>query len=63
MKPYKIAIIGIGNIGRIHAQAIATIPELKLTMVFDMNQENSQKFAQEFDAKSAASLDELYSSP
>ena len=63
MKPYKIAIIGIGNIGRIHAQAIATIPELKLTMVFDMNQENSQTFAQEFDAKSVATLDELYSSP
>jgi predicted dehydrogenase len=63
MKSYNIAIIGAGNIGKIHAQAIASVPSARLTMVFDMNQENSQQLAQEFGATSADSLYELFSSP
>jgi len=48
MKQTRFAIVGAGNIGGIHAQAIEAIPEAKLITVCDKNEEIGKKLAQKY---------------
>jgi len=63
MKKLKFAIIGAGNIGRIHAQAIDQIPEAELLMVYDYKKENGERLANDFKVVCAANLDEILNNP
>lgn len=62
-KNIGFAIIGTGNIGRLHAQAIQDIPEATLLAVYDQNIAKARKIAHEFSALPATSLDEIINNP
>ena len=46
MAEIRFAIIGAGNIGKIHAQAIAALPGTRLTLVCDRSLERAQTVAE-----------------
>lgn len=48
MKQTRFAIVGAGNIGGIHAQAIDAIPNAKLITVCDKSEESGKKLAQQY---------------
>lgn len=59
----RIGLIGAGRIGRVHAQAITTqIPEARLTMVTDVNQEAATAVAQQY-RLTVASYQEILQHP
>ncbi|MBN2091098.1 Gfo/Idh/MocA family oxidoreductase [candidate division KSB1 bacterium] len=62
-KKIGFAIIGTGNIGRVHALAIQAIPEATLITVYDQQVTNARKIAQEFMVPPAASLNEIINNP
>lgn len=47
MKKIKAAVIGVGYLGRFHAQKYAMLDEAELVAVCDLDQENGQKVAAE----------------
>ena len=47
-KIFGFAIIGCGAIARIHAEAIASLEDARLTAVFDQNTAHAAAFAREF---------------
>lgn len=51
MKKYNIALIGAGRIGNIHAQAIASNPNLNLYAVIDGFKDDIEEFANNYGAK------------
>jgi UDP-N-acetyl-2-amino-2-deoxyglucuronate dehydrogenase len=46
MPEIRFSIIGAGNIGKVHAQAIAALPGARLTLVCDRNPERAQAIAE-----------------
>ena len=58
-KKFNYGIIGAGHIGKYHIQQIQNIPNVNLFGIFDVNQEQCQIVAEEFNtavSKKAASL-------
>lgn len=47
MKNVRVAVIGVGYLGRFHAQKYAALPEVTLVGVADINQEQGEKVAAE----------------
>ena len=45
----KTAVIGVGYLGRFHAQKLASLPESELIGVVDINPEQGQKVSDELD--------------
>ena len=45
----KTAVIGVGYLGRFHAQKFASLPESELVGVVDINPEQGQKISKELD--------------
>ena len=45
----KTAVIGVGYLGRFHAQKFASLPESELIGVVDINPEQGQKVSDELD--------------
>ena len=45
--PVRYGIVGTGMIARFHAQAIAAVPDARLTVVFDKVPERAKAFAAE----------------
>lgn len=48
MKPIRTAVIGVGYLGRFHAQKYATLPDTELVAVADVHQEAAQAVAKEY---------------
>ena len=63
MKKFQCAIVGAGNIGHIHAQAFAGIPQAELAAIYDHNFESAQKLAQRFSTQAVTSLEAILHDP
>ena len=55
----KIAVIGAGFIGKVHAESYRKIKNARLVSVVEKNLEKGKKFADEFDVKFYSDIDEL----
>lgn len=62
-KKLNFVIIGAGNIGQIHAQAIQAIPEAELFGIYDNLVNRAQALAGQFSTRAIQSLDELLNHP
>jgi UDP-N-acetylglucosamine 3-dehydrogenase len=55
----KVGIIGLGTMGRTHAEAYRLMPDVELSAVFDRRPERAERFAQEFQTTAVAGLENL----
>ena len=55
----KVGVIGVGYLGRFHAQKYAGLPETELTGVADVNRERAQQVAQELNTRAYTDYREL----
>jgi predicted dehydrogenase len=55
----KIGVVGAGHLGKIHIKLISEIPEFELIGIFDLNRENCDNVANEYNVRSFQSYDEL----
>ena len=60
-KQLRLGVAGIGHMGRYHVNILSQMPEVSSLSIYDVNQENLKKIAQEFNAKPCSSYDELLS--
>jgi predicted dehydrogenase len=59
MEKLKAGVVGLGYLGRFHAQKYARIDETELTGLFDTDMDRAVKIAREFDAPIFENLDSL----
>ena len=57
--PLKVGVIGVGHLGRRHAQTFARLEEVTLAGVYDVDQEKTRAVAKECGTEAFASLDSL----
>ena len=57
----KFSLLGVGRIGKLHAQNIATNPDCKLEYVYDINNPATEKISKEIGCKVARSPEEAIS--
>jgi predicted dehydrogenase len=57
----KIGVIGVGYLGRFHAQKYASLPDTELIGVADVNPERARQVAQEFNTRAFTDYRELLS--
>jgi len=55
----KIGVVGAGHLGKIHIKLISEIPEFELIGIFDLDRENCDSVAKEYNVRSFRSYDEL----
>jgi len=55
----RVAVIGVGYLGRFHAQKYARMPEVELVGVVDANSERAADVAREVGTRACADLEEL----
>ena len=58
-KPLRVGVIGCGRMGRLHARVYSQMQSVKLTGVFDVQEESAAAVADEFAAPMRKSLEEL----
>jgi predicted dehydrogenase len=58
--PLKTAVIGVGYLGRFHAQKYAALPQAELVAVADANKENAEKVAAECGTRAVSDYRELF---
>jgi predicted dehydrogenase len=56
----KTAVIGVGYLGKFHAQKLASMPDVQLVAVADTNAENRTRVAEEHGAHAIADYRELF---
>jgi myo-inositol 2-dehydrogenase / D-chiro-inositol 1-dehydrogenase len=56
----RIAVLGCGRIGRMHADNIAAHPRADLAMVYDIHAPSAQEVAEKHDVQAAASAAEVF---
>ena len=59
MKKVKIAVVGVGHLGRFHAKLYSEIPEVDLVGIFDKDSVRAKEIAAEFKTKAFSDLEEL----
>jgi predicted dehydrogenase len=59
MAKLRCAVIGVGYLGRFHAQKYAQIPQAELIGVYDLQFEQAEKVAHELDVAAFKNLDEM----
>jgi predicted dehydrogenase len=59
MRRIKAAVVGVGNIGSIHADIYSTLESVDLTAVCDTDQEKADKVASKFNCKAFYSVESL----
>jgi len=57
--PVKIGVIGVGHLGRFHVQQLATIEDVKLVGIFDVNTEQCTNVGAEFSVVTFSHAEEL----
>jgi predicted dehydrogenase len=57
--PIKVGVIGVGYLGRFHAQKYAGLPEAELAAVADLNRERARQVAQELNTRTCEDYREL----
>jgi UDP-N-acetyl-2-amino-2-deoxyglucuronate dehydrogenase len=57
---FRLAVVGCGAIGKVHAQAITKIENAQLVAVSDLNAENSAKFAHDFGCNAYTDYREMF---
>jgi myo-inositol 2-dehydrogenase / D-chiro-inositol 1-dehydrogenase len=62
MKLLRIAVLGCGRIGQMHAANVARHPRAELVAVYDVSREAAERVAAAQGVKAAASADEIFSS-
>lgn len=55
----RVAVIGVGHMGRHHARLYAELPQAELVAIVDQNREKAEKFASEYRTRALTSIDEL----
>ena len=58
----RIAVLGCGRIGRMHAANIAAHPRAKLIAVYDVNQSSADTVAAQHDVRAFGSAEEVFAS-
>jgi len=58
--PLKTAVIGVGYLGRFHAQKYAALPQAELVAVADANLENAERVAAECNTRAVNDYRELF---
>jgi len=56
----RVAVVGVGHMGRLHARTYAKMPQVKLVGVVDTDPARAAKIAEEFGTKPFARADELF---
>ena len=59
MTKIKAAVVGVGNIGSIHADIYSTLDSVDLTAVCDTDKEKADKAASKFNCKAFYSVESL----
>ncbi|OGU59857.1 MAG: hypothetical protein A2X64_04090 [Ignavibacteria bacterium GWF2_33_9] len=59
MQKVKIAVIGVGHLGKIHAKLWKNVPNADLIGVYDINQESANAIAKELDCTVFNSINEI----
>ena len=49
----KFALLGIGRIGKLHAEIINSHPDAQISLVYDINLQASNKIAKKYNCKIA----------
>ena len=60
MRKVRTAVIGVGYLGRFHAQKYAALPDAELLAVVDANEENRARVAGETNTRAVADYRELF---
>jgi predicted dehydrogenase len=55
----KAAVIGVGHLGRHHARILASLPDVSLAGVVDINRERAAQIASQFNTQAFATVDEI----
>jgi len=58
-RPIRVAVIGVGHMGRHHARLYSELPQAELVAVVDSNAERAHQCAAEYRTKALTRLDEL----
>ena len=59
MKPTRVALVGCGKVARIHAAALASLPEAEFVAACDVSRERAEAFAAQFGVRPFTDLDTL----
>lgn len=59
----RIAVLGCGRIGRMHAKNVASHPRMRLASVYDINAQAAGEVAARLGVAAVASADEIFASP
>lgn len=59
MKPIKVAVVGVGYLGRFHAQKYKSLPDVELVGIVEPNPERGQEMAKEFNVPVYSSISPL----
>jgi predicted dehydrogenase len=57
--PVKVAVIGTGRMGRLHARVYSQMPGVELVGVYDASPDSATEAAEQYSTKAFTSLDEL----
>ncbi len=57
--PIRLAVVGVGHLGRHHARVAASLPGVKLVGIYDHNAGRADEVAREFDLRVLPDLDAL----
>ena len=55
----KTAVIGVGYLGKFHAQKLKSLPESELIGIVDINPEQGQKISKELDVPFYLNFEEI----
>ena len=59
----SIALIGLGRIGRLHAENLAAHPKFSLACVYDIDADTAAAVAQEYNTTAACAADDIFADP
>ncbi len=59
MKPVRVALVGCGKVGHIHAQALAVRPEAEFVAVCDVDHRRAASFATGYAVRGFVELDRM----